>query len=242
MANFDIKSELINIILNNSNLNSTFTIIHPNTKFSLSSLIDEILYVLKSGVSWRNLRSPIPFKTVFYHFNCFSKERIFHKLFSKLKTIYLKSQKPHTFLVDSTSIYNKFGVNKIGRNKFYKNKRITKISLLSDINGFPLSVFFMKGNKHDISVFTKHVDDLLIIVPKRNKKILADKGYSSKFNYDYLNSLNISHIIPPRINMKIYDSYLFDKSEYIKRIKIEHIFGRLKLFNRINNRFEKKTS
>jgi transposase len=98
----------------------------------------------------------------------------------------------------------------------------------------------MKGNKHDISVFTKHIDDLLIIVPKRNKKILADKGYSSKFNYDYLDSLNISHIIPPRKNMKIYDSYLFDKSEYIKRIKIEHIFGRLKLFNRINNRFEKK--
>ena len=61
------------------------------------------------------------------------------------------------FYIDSTIIYNKYGINKIGRNKFYKNKNTTKISLMTDINGFPLSIFFMKGNYHDNSVFNKHI-------------------------------------------------------------------------------------
>lgn len=236
---FDVKNEIINIILNNKYLSSSFTSSHPNSKYSLSLIIDEILYILKSGVSWRNSRSTINYKTLFFYFNKFSKFKIFHSLFAKLKRLYLRTFFPDTFIIDSTSITNKFGVNKIGRNKFYKNKFITKISLLTDINGFPISSFFLKGNKHDNSSFIKHIDELLIIIPKNKKHILADKGYSSKSNYNYLDSNNITHIIPPRKNMKIYNSYHYDKNEYIKRIKTEHIFGRLKLFRRIDKRYEK---
>ena len=127
----------------------------------------------------------------------------------------------------------------MGRNKFYKSKKITKISLLTDINGFPLSIFFMKGNYHDTTTFEKHIKDSLVMFPKKTLRILADKGYSSYKNYELLKKNNINHIIPPTKNMKMYKSYTYNKQEYKKRITIEHIFGRIKNYKRISIRYDK---
>jgi hypothetical protein len=41
---------------------------------------------------------------------------------------------------------NKFSKNKISRNKFFKNK----LSLVTDVNGIPLSIFIDKGSVHDL--------------------------------------------------------------------------------------------
>jgi putative transposase len=242
--NFDIKNEIKNIILK-SKLKSAFTTKHPNLKYSLDLIINEILYFFKSGVSWRMLRSEINHKTLYWHYSRFIKNRIFIKLFNKIKNKYLNKfirddkTSIQTTYIDSTIIYNKYGVNKIGRNKFYKNKKTTKISLLTDINGFPLSLFFMKGNHHDSRVFNKHIKDAILVMPKKKLKIIADKAYSSKKTYTFLDLNNIKHIIPPRKNMKIKKTYVYDKKEYIKRIKIEHIFGRLKMYKRISCRYDK---
>lgn len=239
--NFNIKIELKKIILNCNNIKNTYNNTYSNSKYSLDLIIDELLYFFKSGVSWRYLRSPINSKTLFWHFSRFVKNNIFFKLFKKIVNIFKNNNNnnDNTFLIDSTTIYNKYGINKIGRNKFYKNKKTTKISLMTDINGFPLSILFMKGNYHDNHVFEKHVRDALVIVPNKNKKIMADKAYSSKKNYDLLESKNITHIIPPRRNMKLALTYKYNKDEYIKRIKIENIFARLKMFRRLNVRYEK---
>ena len=80
--NFNLKHEIKHIILNDSCLKHSFNKIHPNTKYSLDLIIDEIFYVLKSGVSWRLLRSTINFKTLFWHFNNFVRNNIFLKLFN----------------------------------------------------------------------------------------------------------------------------------------------------------------
>jgi transposase len=239
--NLDIKKELTKIILN-SKIKNTYSIKYGNSRYTLDHIIDELIYVLKSGVSWRNVRSVINYKTLFWHFNNLSKNHIFHKLFYKIKRKYFKIlnyPNVNYLLIDSTIIYNKFGINKIGRNKFYKNKNSTKISLLTDSCGIPLSIFFMKGNFHDNTIFHKHINDITIHFPKRKYKILADKGYSCTKNYEFLNENKLEHIIPPRKNMKIHDSYIYDKEEYKKRIKIEHIFARLKLFKKIEVRNEK---
>ena len=116
---------------------------------------------------------------------------------------------------------------------------------MTDINGFPLSILFMKGNYHDTTVFNKHIKDCVLLIPNKNKniknkiKIIADKAYSSKKNYNLLDSYNLSHIIPPRKNMKQFSNYKYDLNEYKKRIKIEHIFSRLKIYKRINVRYDK---
>ena len=239
--NFCIKDELKFTILKSKNLKDTYIKKHSNSKHSIDDIIGEILYFLKSGVSWRMLRSKIPYKTLYWHYSLWVKNNVFRKLFHKIKNKYIKKYITDncTLLVDSTTINNKNGINKVARNKFYKNKKITKVSLLSDSNGFPLSIFFMKGNYHDNSVFLKHIKDATIMLPKKNLKVMADKAYSSKENYDFLENNNIKHIIPPRNNMKIAKTYTYDKKEYIKRIKIEHIFGRLKMFRRINDRQDK---
>jgi len=239
--NFNIQNELKNIILNTKSLKNTYNRTHTNSKYTIELLIDEILYFLKSGVSWRMLRSTINYKTLFWHYSNWVKNNVFYKLFSKIRNVYIKKYivDDCTLLIDSTIVYNKCGINKIGRNKFYKNKKTTKISLMSDINGFPLSVLFLKGNYHDNSVFDKHIRDACMLIPKNNKIVMADKAYSSKKNYSLLDSINIKHIIPPRKNMKLYATYNYNTNEYKKRIKIEHIFGRLKTYKRINLRYDK---
>ena len=142
-------------------------------------------------------------------------------------------------MVDSTNIWNKFGIDKLGRNKFYKNKKSIKISLMTDINGIPLSIFFMSGNRHDNTTFKNHIDDVINKFPIGNYNVMADKAYSCLKNYNYLDIHKFTHIIPPRKNMKICATYKYDKCVYKKRIKIEHIFSRLKMFRRITLRYDK---
>lgn len=218
----DIKSLLKNTILASGKLRNTYIKKHSNTKYTLDVIIEEILYFLKSGVSWRMLRSPINYKTLHWHFSQFVKNNIFLKVFKKIKKIYLKQylQEEQTLYIDSTIIYNKNGINKIGRNKFYKNKNATKISLMCDSYGFPLSIFFMKGNYHDNSIFNKHIKDAKVIIPDIKKTIIADKAYASNKNYELLNNNNFNHIIPPRKNMKLASTYKYNKEQYIKRIKL----------------------
>lgn len=238
---FDIKTELKNVILSSDKLKNTYIKKHSNSKYTLDLIVEEILYFLKSGVSWRMLRSTINYKTLYWHYTQFVKNNIFLRLFEKIKREYLNKYmlEQQTLYIDSTIIYNKNGTNKIGRNKFYKNKKTTKISLMTDKNGFPLSIFFMKGNYHDNSIFHKHIKDAKLIVPNKKKTIIADKAYSSKNNYKLLEDNNFNHIIPPRKNMKIAKIYKYDNKEYIKRIKIEHIFARLKMYKRIEQRNDK---
>ena len=95
----------------------------------------------------------------------------------------------------------------------------------------------MKGNYHDNTVFERHIKDAKLILPKQKKTIIADKAYSAKNNYKLLDTNNFNHIIPPRKNMA--KTYNYDKDEYKKRIKIEHIFGRLKMYKRIEQRNDK---
>ena len=242
--NFNIQNELKKIILATNKLRDTYNKKHTNSKYTIDLIISEILFFLKSGNSWKTFRSPINYKTLFWHFNKFVQNNVFKRLYTKIKNNYLKKyiRDDVTLLIDSTTIFNKGGVNKVGRNKFYKNKKCTKISLMTDVNGFPLSVLFMKGNYHDIRTFDTHIKDAIVIMLKNKITVFADKAYSSDANYKLLADKGMKHIIPPRKNMKMYATYKYDHKEYIKRIKIEHIFGRLKMTKRIANRYDKKLS
>ncbi len=239
---FDIKQSLHSLIMNTKELSRTFSIKHPNSKYHLSTIIDDILYVLKTGISWRNLRSSINWHTVLHYYNLFVKFNIFEKLFKLFRKRYIHSflsDSNVTLLIDSTIIYNRYGRTKLGRNKFYKNKRCSKLSLLTDQHGIPLSIFLIKGNYHDNSTFVSHINDAIIMLKNKKLKVLADKGYSSKLNYQLLDSKNITHIIPPTKNMKLHSTYTYSKDEYKKRIKIENIFAYLKKFRRIDCRYDK---
>lgn len=46
-------NEIKKTVFSTSKLKNRYTKIYPNTKYSLSEIIEELIYVLKSGVSWR---------------------------------------------------------------------------------------------------------------------------------------------------------------------------------------------
>lgn len=242
-SKINIVHELEKIILSTKNLKSTYTKDHPNKKYSLKIIINEIIYFLKSGVSWNMLRSEINPKTLYWHYTNWVKYDIFHRLLKRIKTIYMKKCTTDTgiydVLIDTSVIPNRYGINKKGKNKFYKSKNVTKLSLMADTNGIPLSILFMKGNYHDNTTFEKHIKDAIIISSKRTVRIMADKAYSSYNNYKIIENNNMMHIIPPRKNMRIHKTYKYSKNIYRRRVKIENIFGIVKNYKRINIRYDK---
>jgi transposase len=232
------KQVLKNIIAKNKILYKFYFLQHPNNKYSIDFIIDEILYILKTGLAWRNIRSAIHWNTLYQHFRTFTKHGIFIKLFNFVKKKYLNVNKSYIYMIDSTFIFNKFGKNKIARNKFFKNKNCNKISFLTDCNGLPLSIFIDKGSKHDLSFLNNHIKDSNFIRNNNNYKILlADKAYESKEYRNILNNHNCKLMIPKKKNMTA--NYYFDKIIYKKRIIIENTFQKLKVFRKVFIRYDR---
>ena len=65
IENLSFKDILKNIIFKTEKLKNSYKN-HPNTKYSLDLIIDELIYVLKTGIAWRNLRSPINYNTLYW--------------------------------------------------------------------------------------------------------------------------------------------------------------------------------
>lgn len=150
--------------------------------------------------------------------------------------------------MDTSFIQNKYEINKLGRNKYYKNKKCNKLSLVTDIKGIPLSVLTGKGNVHDTSFFDKHFKEIIIIsnkmIHKNNNCMMADKGYDSSKIRNKLKSKGWNIIIPYdkrniRDKQKVKSLMASEKKEYKKRIRIEQTFMRLKQFRRICTRYDK---
>ena len=221
--NISFKDYLKDIIEKNKNISYFYKNIFPNTKYNLSDIIDGILYILKTGICWRDYKGSVKWNSLYFHYQRFVDNDIFKKLYIKLRSIYLKNNSSNVYIVDSSFIMNKYGKNNIARNRFFKSKNCNKVSFITDINGIPLSVLVNKGNVHDLSFVDKHLKDLLII-NRKNKyckyTLLADKAYESKNVREKLNILNISLMIPKKINLK--KTYPFNKKLYKKRIIIDN--------------------
>jgi transposase len=239
--NLSIIEIIKKVILSNVNLTKFYFKKSPSSKYNLELILSEIIYVLKTGLSWNNLRSTINPKSLYWHFNRFVKNNIFHDTFIYLRNKYSESNKTNIQIIDSTFVMNKFGKNSISRSKFFKNKNCNKISLVTDINGIPISILFDAGNVHDITFVKTHLNDLVVIPKKNNFNstiLLADKGYISKdLREDIKNKFNYSLMYPIRKNMKQKLSN-YDSELYKKRIRIEHTNRRLKLFRRIDARYD----
>jgi transposase len=235
--NLSFNKFLKNVIINDVNVKKYYNKSFPNSKYSLDVIIDGIIYILKTGISWRDFIHPsIHWNSLFFHFNRFVKFNIFKKAYLKLKASYLKSNNDNIFIIDSSFVQNKYGKNLIARNKFYKNKFGNKISLITDSHGIPISIFLNKGNIHDLSFIDKHLRDLFIIKNNAPHILLADKAYTSTNTRNKLALINCSIMVPNKLNAK--NKLPFDKKLYKKRIIIEHTFQKLKNFRRINMRYD----
>ena len=89
--NVSFSEILKKIILSDSKMKYLYTNKFPHSKYSLDNILKEILYVLKTGLSWREIRSPIKWETIYWHFNRLSSRGIFKKLFLHLRKGYVKN-------------------------------------------------------------------------------------------------------------------------------------------------------
>ena len=68
------------IIFKNKLLNKAYNYNHPNQKYSLDLIINEIIYVLKTGIAWRHIWSKIHWNTLYHHYRRFVKFIIFKSI------------------------------------------------------------------------------------------------------------------------------------------------------------------
>lgn len=227
------REELQKVILRDRRIGQLYLRQHPHQKYTLEGLLDDIIYVMKTGVPWRKLRSTLGWSSVYYHFQRFVKHRIFSKLFIIIRNRYLKTHPMSHFLIDTSFIPNRYGRQCLGRNQFYKNKRGNKISALTDINGVPLSILIGSGIKHDIHFIRPHLNQVQKTVRKTNRPyLLADRMYESRRKrIEVFDDFGITMMIKPKKNARV--KYYLDPVLYHERIYVEHLFAKLKKYPRI---------
>lgn len=129
----------------------------------------------------------------------------------------------------------------------------SKIHLRCDGNGLPLTFLLTVGERHEADV--RRALSRVVVFEQlmeqgsvkrvgsgrprlRPKRVVGDKGYSSRKIRSYLRRRGIRLSIPRKDNEKHRGK--FDKSIYRQRNQVERCFNRLKQFRRIATRYEKK--
>lgn len=245
-------------ILKYSVLKNTYNFSNKRQKYKLSTIIDELIYITKSGISWRLYRGPINWNSLYYHFKLFVRFKILDEFYKYLLDRYFKKRftsKLKYNLIDSTVFVNKYGIDLKGRNKQYRFKNTTKLSIISDSHGVPISLYLDKGSEHDSKILMNHFDNTLIDTKtfkfknhnRYKQYILADSGYDSKKLFKLFENKGYNFIIPQN-KRNIKDVNLIKKFNcnqkkiYKKRIIVENLFCYLKSSNkRISQRVEKKS-
>jgi hypothetical protein len=125
-----------------------------NIKYSTKDYICGIIEVLSNNISWRKYNGKIDGRILNNKHNYYSKLGVYDELYKVNLDTYLKSNKEYSkyLSMDSSFISNKNGINKLGRNIYYKNKQGRKITAIVDSKGISINVHLISGNKHDCKI------------------------------------------------------------------------------------------
>lgn len=92
-----------------------------NQLYSLDYVINEIIYFMKSGVSYAYYRGKMSAKTLNKHILFFSRNNIFAKIYQEMYSkCTRKVRRLSTLSIDTSFIMNKYGRQNLGRNKLNK--------------------------------------------------------------------------------------------------------------------------
>jgi len=120
-----------------------------------------------------------------------NKFKIFESTYKDLLNKYLSKSKNkiNQIYTDTSTFYNKYNIDDVERNKYFKNKKVMKLSLITNQKGIPLNINLFKGNLNDINIFNKQLDKLDIkLFNKKSTIFMADARYDSiKLRKNYIN-------------------------------------------------------
>lgn len=100
------------------------------------------------------------------------------------------------------------------------------------------------GQRHESVVFAQVMEQGAVKRPGRGrprqcpKRVVADKGYSSRKIRRYLRRRGIRYTIPRKRNER--RTGPFDRQRYRERNRVERLINRLKQFRRVATRYEKR--
>jgi len=214
-----------------------------NIKFTNKEYICEIISVLSNNISWRKHIGKIDGRVLNNKHNYFVKIGLYEKLYEYNLEKYLKNNKKESKILsmDSTFIQNKNGIEKIGRNVFYKNKKGIKITTIVDNKGIPLKMRIDEGNRHDAILAPKIINNMVPNKKNIKKYILADKGYDSQKIRNLINKKKYIPLISKRKNN--YKAKILSNKEkkiYHNRIIVENSYSWIKSFAKVEKFYEKK--
>jgi len=199
---------------------------------TITQTLDKIMYICRTGCQWSQLPTEgmVSCKTVYHRFNLWSKHRVFEDAFYNLARLYT-TQTKLPLVVDTTSVKNVFGRQVCGRNHADRARKATKVSLLADSSGTPLTLAFHACNKNDCTTFRHLLDTAARKLPSIHEHgaVYADKGYDSATNRAVCNRHNLLPCIPRRGTIEGWSSV---------RYVVEVVFARMDRFRRVIMRYD----
>ena len=236
----DIINKILYTINSNIKLKNIFYNKTTNRKYNIEHLLMCILYILKTGISYRGFNMLLsiidknikfPYYTTIYKFYMkLIKYDIIKSTYINLLKLYTTKNNNNKYYIDTTLIVNKLGIDNIGYNIQLLKHKTSKLSIITDINGIPINVNLYKGNKYDSNIFIDQLNDIIKdnIIKTNNKNIfIGDAGYDSNNIKIRLKELNLGTLITNKNKRNIKNKELLNKlklNNYEKKIlKGRHI-------------------
>ena len=215
-------------------------------KLDNSTCVQEMMYMLKSGVPWSHLRPlvPVHVTTIYKRLSKWWSSDIFCRLWEACLAEYTTKKRLtegrgalKTLFIDSTMIKNVSGRDEMGKNPSDRGRLATKMSIVCDDKKVPFSCTFYPANRNDC-VTTEQSLQALKIKP-RGYTIVGDKGYVSKFVAARLAVEGIKLLTPHKKNQRDVKLHsIAEKAQLKKRYVIENLFCRLDKFKRTQFRMD----
>lgn len=205
------------------------------------SVLEGILWVLKSGARWKDLPSEYPpYQTCHRRFQTWTENKIINKILKKLSSkLYMQGKIDlDEAFIDGSFAPAKKGGDKVGKTKKGKG---TKIMGIMDSNGLPIGCSVECASPHEIKFVRSAIDN--IFAPYLPTRLIGDKAYDSdQLDVELKNDLHINLIAPHKINRKS-PSTQDGRSlrRYKKRWKVERGFSWLQNYRRLVTRYEVKS-
>lgn len=225
---------------------------HPNLPHR--SIINGILWIKRTGAPWRDIPERYGnSNTITSRYYRWCKAGVWQRIFQTLQAQADAAGRLdwETHFVDGTVVrahqhaagahHTTPEAEALGRSK---GGFSTKIHLRAEGAGKPMSFLLTVGQRNEAVVFEQVMEQGAVKRPRRGrprlrpKRVVGDKGYSSRRIREYCHRRGIATTIPRRENER--RTGPFNRTIYRQRNRVERLINQLKQFRRIATRYEKR--
>lgn len=153
-------------------------------RISDKAVMNGIWYVLWTGCQWKAVHRVwfgVSASVLHERFQSWQRQDVFKKIMKRLANYYGKKRdiKWKWQAIDSKSCAAPLGGEGVGRNPTDRSKQGSKLHLLVDKRGAPLSVVITGANRHDKTAAVDLIVSVVVKRPNKKQHLCADKAYDS---------------------------------------------------------------